>query len=186
MARTADDGKTDAPVGPRRSRAKEEHSKPGRKSELVGRPPREELTPQQLRGIAAVLNQPTLAAAAGEVGVHPRTISRWFRERAFTEEYRRQMTELQAELWHRMLAVRNDVLTRFLELMRGGDDRIALRATMWYLDRILTVPAPIGRSNPTDLEAAQEVSPRLRALLAQVDTVPEEEEEEGERHASGS
>ncbi len=48
-----------------------------------GRPRREKLTPQQLRGIDALLSRPTTAAAAEEIGVSPRTISWWFKEPAF-------------------------------------------------------------------------------------------------------
>lgn len=112
----------------------------------TGRPPREELSPQQLTGIHALLTQPTFVAAAQEIGVHPRTLSRWMKERPFRAEYLRQMTELQAELWRQMLLVRTEVWRRFLELMRSSDEKVALRATTWYLDKVLTVPPDVGAS----------------------------------------
>ena len=71
----------------------------------AGRPPREELTPPQLRAIKALLTLPTTVAAAEEIGVHPRTISRWSKEPAFRAEYLGQMSELQIELWRQMLGV---------------------------------------------------------------------------------
>lgn len=109
---------------------------------IGGRPPREDLTPQQLRGIHALLTQPPMAAAAAEIDAHPRTISRWMKERAFRAEYLAQMTELRAELWRQMLAVRNEVWNRYLELMRSNDEKVALRATTWFLDKVLSVPHP--------------------------------------------
>jgi hypothetical protein len=44
-----------------------------------GRPPRNDLTPLQLRGLNALLTQPTIVAAADEIEVSPRTLSRWFK-----------------------------------------------------------------------------------------------------------
>ena len=134
-----------------------------------GRPPRDEVTPQQLRGIAAVLSQPTIASAAKEIGVHPRTISRWFMEPAFIAEYVSQAGELQLELWSQMLGVRNDVWSRFLELMRSPDERIALRASTWALDRLLSVPAILNKIALEDEDLQPGIPPRVRALLERVD-----------------
>ena len=84
-----------------------------------------------------------MVAAAEEIGVHPRTISRWFTRQRFAE-YLGQMTELRMELLRQMLGVRSEVWNRFLELMRSTDERIRRqRATTRYLDRMLSVPDPL-------------------------------------------
>lgn len=132
--------KTELEVAERKERASEPTTRGA-----GGRPPREELTPPQLRGMKALLTQPTMVAAAEEIGVHPRTISRWSKEPAFRAEYLGQMTELQMELWRQMLAVKSEVWNRFLELMRSTDERIALRATTWFLDRMLSVPVILSQ-----------------------------------------
>lgn len=151
-----------------RKAGKAKEASQGRSPRPVGgRPPRTELTAQQLRGIRALLTQPTLAAAATEISVHPRTMSRWFDEQPFNDEYYAQMTELQVELWRQMLGVRSEVWNRFLELMRSADERIALRATTWFLDRILSVPTIMGKS-ATDHEPDPTISPRLSAFLNEV------------------
>jgi len=136
-----------------------------------GRPPREELTPPQLRGVKALLTQPTTVAAAEEIGVHPRTISRWSKEPAFRAEYLGQMTALQIELWRQMLAVKSEVWDRYLELMRSSDERIALRATTWYLDRMLSIPAILSQIALEDDGVDPDTSPRLRTLLEAAEAI---------------
>jgi hypothetical protein len=112
-----------------------------------------------------LLTQPTLTAAAAEVGVHPRTMSRWFDEEPFAKEYDEQMTELQLELWRRILQIRAEVWDRFLELMRSPNEAIALRATTWVLEKMLSVPEVARRSATNDRGVDPVVSPRLSALL---------------------
>lgn len=138
---------------------------------IGGRPSRQELTPLQLRGIHALLTQPTMSAAADELGVHPRTISRWLKDGTFRREYREAMTELQAELWHQMLAVRGEGWNRFLELLRSSNDRIRLRATTWYLDKILSVPAMLGQLALEDDVLDLNTSPSLRSFLEEAEAV---------------
>ncbi len=129
-----------------------------------GRPPRKDLTPLQLRALNALFTQPTIVAAAEEIGVHPRTLSRWFKERPFRTEYLGRMTELQVELWRQMLDVRAEVWDRFLELMRSPDERIALRASTWFLDRMLSVPAMLAQIAPEDDDLDPNASASLRAF----------------------
>lgn len=127
-----------------------------------GRPRRDDVTTIQHRGITALLTQPSMAAAAAEIGVHPRSLSRWFEEPAFAAEYEAQASELQQELWRRMLGVRGEVWDRFLELVRSKDERVALRATTWLLGRMLSQP-PVRRAAGDEEERA--IPPRLRELL---------------------
>lgn len=130
-----------------------------------GRPRRKELSPPQLRAIQLLATGKSMVAAAEEVGVSSRTISRWFREDAFAAEYRSHMSELQLELWNQMLAVRSEAWARFLELLHSGDESIALRASFWVLDRMLKVPAIMTQLAMQESEVAPDTSPRLRAFL---------------------
>ena len=133
----------------------------------TGRLPREELTPLQLAGIHALLTRPTIAAAAQEIGAHPRTMSRWMKEPAFKTEYLAQMTELRAELWRQMLSVRNEVWNRYLELMRSNDEKVALRATTWFLDKVLSMPPMLDQFSPEDDDL--DAPPSLRSLLTETE-----------------
>ena len=134
-----------------------------------GRLPRKDLTPLQLRGLNALLTQPTIVAAAEEIEVSPRTLSRWIKQHPFRTEYLGRMTELQVELWRQMLDVRVEVWGRFLELMRSPDERIALRASTWFLDRMLSVPAMLAQISPEDDDLGHHASPSLRAFLNEAD-----------------
>lgn len=129
----------------------------------TGRPLREELTPLQLAGIHALLTRPTMTAAAQEIGAHPRTMSRWMKEPAFRTEYLAQTTELRAELWRQMLSVRKEVWNRYLELMRSNDEKVALRATTWFLDKVLSAPPMLDQFSVEDDELGPPSS--LRSLL---------------------
>ena len=123
----------------------------------ASRTPGEPLTPQQVRGINALLTQPSIKAAADEIGVHPRTISRWLREPAFHAQYVAEMADLQHELWRGMLQLRNDAWDRFRQLLESPDERIALRASTWALNLILSVPAILNQT--TNGVDAPSVSP---------------------------
>lgn len=140
----------------------------------AGRPPREELMPQQLRGIHALMTHPTTASAAEEIGVHPRTLSRWLEaDPRFRAAFFAQMNELQLGLWRDMLSVRGAAWTRFTELLNSDDPRIALRAATWLLGQLLSVPPMVARLNADDGPGAA-VPPRLLTFLQEAEADGEE------------
>lgn len=139
------------------------------------RAPGEDLTPQQLRGINALLSQPSIKAGADEIGVHPRTISRWLREPAFHAQYVAEMVHLQHELWRGMLRLRNDAWDRFRQLLESPDERIALRASTWALNQIMSVPAILNQT--TIAVDAPAIPPALWAFLEQVDDPTKQEDQ---------
>ncbi len=63
------------------------------------------------------------------------------------------MAKLQIELWRQMLSLRTEAWNRLLELMHSTDERVALRATIWFLDRMLTVPAILSQTPPSMLKS---------------------------------
>lgn len=139
-----------------------------------GRPPREELTPPQIRGLHALMTHPTTASAAAEIGVHPRTMSRWLEsDPKFRAAFFAQMNELQLGLWKDMLSVRGAAWTRFTELLNSEDPRIALRAATWLLGQLLSVPPMVARLNAEETSGAA-VPPRLLTFLQEAE--PDDEE----------
>lgn len=55
--------------------------------------PNPELSAKHQRAVAALLNEPTIRAAAAALGVHERTLHTWLNEPAFEAEYRRVRRE---------------------------------------------------------------------------------------------
>ncbi len=147
-----------------------ETAQPGR-----GRTARTELTAQQLQAIALYISNPNKAAVAAEIGVSPKSVSRWFQNPAFVTEYRRQLGEVQLELWAQMVAVKNEAWDRFKKLMADVDPRISLRATTWFLDRFLSAPTFIGRSTARETGIEAQLQRRERELLELVGTLGRDE-----------
>jgi hypothetical protein len=88
-------------------------------------------------------------------------LSRWFNERAFVNEYGAHTAALQEELWRTMLAVRAEVWDRFIGLVRSDGERVALRASVWFLTPILAEPP----ARQAMVEEERAIPPRLRELL---------------------
>jgi hypothetical protein len=123
-----------------------------------GRPRRDDLQPQDYRAITALMTNPSHRAAAAEIGVSPRTLSRMMRNPKFAAEFDGQVSALRLELWARMLSKRDEVLVRFDQLVQSDSEAVALRATLWFLERVLGQPealslelALIANGGPTHL-----------------------------------
>jgi hypothetical protein len=130
-----------------------------------GRPRRDDLQSQDYRAITALMTNPSHRAAAAEIGVSPRTLSRMMRNQKFAAEFDAQVSALRLELWAGMLANRHEVLARFDQLVHSDNDAVALRATLWFLERVLGQPealslelALIGNGGPIRLVDAAEDS----------------------------
>lgn len=88
------------------------------------------------------------------------------------------MTELQSELWRQMLAVRSEGWNRFVELMRSPDERIALRATTWFLDRMLSRPAILSDRAHGDEDDEPDIPLRLDRFLGEPKAVERGDEDD--------
>ena len=97
------------------------------------------LTPRQLRAINALLTHPTVAAAAGVLGVAPSTIYRWLSETPFRAALAQAEGEAVAAAGRRLAALAENALD---ELARAMSDRtcavivaytpsIALPPSLW-------------------------------------------------------
>ena len=151
----------------------EKKSRPAKKP--MGRPPREELSALELRGIRALIEQRTIVAAAAAIGVHPRTLSRWLRTPTFRTEFLAQLGEMQLAGWQDMHGLREEARDRFRQLLRSKDERIALRACCWLFERLLA-PPPMALIQQ-DAGRASAVPTELHSLLRSIASAPAPEEE---------
>lgn len=116
-------------------------ARPGR-----GRPPSSELDARKLQAIAFYLLDPNKAKVAERVGVAPKTLSRWFQDPMFIAEYRRQLSDVQVELWTRLIATKDLAWERLILLMTRSEPAVSLRATTWLLNHVLSSPRFLDRS----------------------------------------
>jgi hypothetical protein len=130
-----------------------------------GRPASTELDARQLQAIALYITNPNKAAVAAEIGVAPKSVSRWFQSPVFVAEYQRQLGDVQLELWAQMVAAKNEAWQRFKKLMADSDPRISLRATTWFLDRFLSSPGFLARSAAGESSIGADLERRERELL---------------------
>jgi hypothetical protein len=131
-------GRDDAP-SPGRSDAERDPSHRQR-----GRPRRTHVEPQQLIALAHLFAGKTKREAAELVGVDEKTVGRWLQEPAVRHVFTSGLEVMATELWTRMAAEATEVWEVFRDLLRSTDDRIRLRACIFYLERVLSV-LPIER-----------------------------------------
>lgn len=75
------------------------------------------LTPRQLRAVNALLTHPTVAAAAGVLGVAPSTIYRWLGENAFRAALAQAEGEAVAAAGRRLAALAETALDELARAM---------------------------------------------------------------------
>jgi len=75
------------------------------------------LTPRQLRAINALLTRPTVAAAAGVLGVAPSTLYRWLNEPAFRSALAQAEGEAVAAAGRRLVALAQGALDELARAM---------------------------------------------------------------------
>ena len=101
---------TEEADGKKGSSAKAPHSKPDvdRAHPVPGRPASRGLHALQIQAISLYIANPNKAAVAAEIGVSAKTVTRWFQDQEFIDEYLRQLREVQVELWAQMVATKNE------------------------------------------------------------------------------
>jgi len=62
--------------------------------------------------------------------------------------------------------------------MRSTDERIALRATTWFLDRMLSAPVILSQIAGEDDEIDPDISPRLRTFLDSAEAIERGDEDD--------
>jgi len=97
----------------------------------------EKVTPRQAQGIAALLAEPTITAAAERAHVQPKTLYRWLRQPAFTAELRRAQGERIDQAAARLTGGLDQALDELERLMTSAQSETVRRqaATEW-LNRV--------------------------------------------------
>jgi hypothetical protein len=87
--------------------------------------------------IAALLNQPSVDAAAKAVGIAPRTLFRWLQLPEFQTDYRKARREVQSQATARLQQASSAAATTMLKLMVDSNvpPAVRLRAAECVFDR---------------------------------------------------
>lgn len=117
----------DGPPSPGRSETEQDPSRRQR-----GRPRRTHAEPRQLIALTHLFAGKTRREAAALVGVDERTLGRWLQEPAVRQDFTTRLEDMSTELWTRMAAEAPEVWQVFSDLLRSTDDRIRLRACIFY------------------------------------------------------
>jgi hypothetical protein len=105
----------------------------------LGRPRKSEVEPKQIIAVGMMMAGASQKAIARKLEVDEKTIGRWFREPEVKRELGAQLTAISAETWSKVALLAADVWGVFEALLNDPDPRIRLRASTWYLDRLLSV-----------------------------------------------
>ena len=97
------------------------------------------LTPRQLRAINALLTHPTVAAAAGVLGVAPSTIYRWLSETPFRAALAQAEGEAVAAAGRKLVALAEGALNVLSDVMTNpqAPDAVKVRAAETVLAHLL-------------------------------------------------
>jgi hypothetical protein len=129
-----------------------------------GRKPRTHVEPRQMVALRLLMEGRPRKAVAAHLGVDGKTIGRWLQEPAVKRELGQQLASVSAETWIQMVAQEAEVWATFRELLQSSDERIRLRASTWYLGRILSIIS-VERLLEDDLRALTPLPKSLSTLL---------------------
>ena len=132
-----------------------------------GRSPRPGVSSIQRRAIEALVTTPTRAAAAAKVGVHERTIRRWFQQQAFREAHDARLDEVLEEPQDAMAAAHPELWATFIDLTHSRNESTRLRAITWFYDRLDRQRAHL--LSRRDRGGALELPRALRALYEELE-----------------
>ncbi|HYT94916.1 MAG TPA: hypothetical protein VEL76_39735 [Gemmataceae bacterium] len=135
----------------------------------------EKLSTKQEAVIAALLSEPTHAAAAAKAGISAATLRRWLRLPAFRAAYRRARRELVAGAIGRLQAATGLAVDTLLAVARDGKrDGDRVRAAVALLDHALRGGPDLAEgdedgSAPPAIEGTGDVVKLLAERLRQLD-----------------
>ena len=97
------------------------------------------LTPKQRRGLAAILASPTLAAAAAQAHVNPKTLTRWLVQPAFITALKAAQAAVIDRAAGRLVQELDRSIDTLAELRSGGGEGVRLRAATELIDKCFAV-----------------------------------------------
>jgi hypothetical protein len=83
--------------------------------------------------IAALLTEPTIAAAAAKAGISEATAQRWLRDPEFRREYQRARAEVLSQTISRLLGATGEAVEALRKNLMCGDHAIENRAALGIL-----------------------------------------------------
>lgn len=95
------------------------------------------LTPKQRQAIAALLSQPTLTAAAKQVGVSREGLYRWLKEPDFADALAAAESEHLQAVQRGLLAASERALIVLGNLLASESESIRLRAALGILEQVI-------------------------------------------------
>src|SRR5215213_584911 len=101
----------------------------------MSRDSQESLTPNQHKAIYALLEQPTLEAAAENVGVSTATIKRWRKTEAFTREFRQARRRVLEDAYAKLQGASSTAVDTLVTHMHSGTPHLEVKAALGILDR---------------------------------------------------
>jgi hypothetical protein len=145
----------------------------------------QKLTRKQEALIAALLTEPTHAAAAAKAGVSPRTLYRWLHLPAFRAAYRRARREIVEFTIGRVQAGTGAAFDALLEVARNGrrdGDRVRAADTLLnYALRGLSAADALHGEQPTSKAAPMDTGEVLQLLAIRLRQLDEAELPTGEK-----
>ena len=88
-----------------------------------------ELTDKQEKALAALLNQPTISAAADTIGIGLRTLHTWLAEPAFNEAYRIARREATNQAIARLQQSSSEAVTTLVDIAKDASAPKSVRIT---------------------------------------------------------
>jgi phage terminase small subunit len=97
--------------------------------------PDNELTPRQIKAIAALLTGATMPEAARQAGIGERTLFRWQNDPTFKAELDRQRRQLAEQALSSLQGLTDRAVARLGRLIDSESESVALRACQFVLEQ---------------------------------------------------
>ena len=124
----------------------------------------EKLSRKQEIAVAALLSCPTVAEAAGSVGIGSTTLRRWMRQDEFRRAADRARRDVLGEVSRRLVAAAGDALSCLLDIMNDGEASAASRVSA--AGKIFDlIGAELGVQEPPQLPLIERLEAQERELF---------------------
>lgn len=103
----------------------------------MGRAKQDKLNAKQLRAIELLANGETKSGTAKIVEVNPKTIYAWYKQDEFKNELDKKVIEVKKQVEVKLAVQVEPLMDKLIAIaLKSKDDRVALQATTYALDRL--------------------------------------------------
>jgi Helix-turn-helix of insertion element transposase len=95
----------------------------------------ESLTSKQHKAVYALLEQPTIEAAAEAVGIGTATLKRWRKQEAFTSEFRSARRRVLEDAYAKLQSAASKAVATLVDAMDSESEHLKVKAALGILDR---------------------------------------------------